>query len=236
MHPVDLLAGAFRKMEGNLPDMTGMEDGICCISGAFGPTLARKDFIASSFTDRGGMLAPDSDRIGVNAAIALRFAVPVEGKKRPRWPEMNDSWWTDGRAFDVMDRPTARERILHGYNTDVWRPWAAYITTTKKKHGAMRAVINTSERGCWAFDEHLIDCAGDRVNRWYDRMRQAMRDGIGRMSIAEGDMPPALMRRIGLDVWLPFAEWARPRRTAPLYALCVWLLPTQAELKDNEHV
>jgi hypothetical protein len=148
---------------------------------------------------------------------------------------MNDSWWTDGRAFDVIDRPTARERILNGYDND-FRPWAAYITTTKKKHGAMRAVVNTAERGRWAFDEALIDCRSDRVNRWYDRMRGAMQDGIGRMSISEADMPPALIRKIGLDVWMPFYRWAKPRRTSPLYALCVWLLPTQAELKENEQV
>jgi len=140
MHPADLLANAFRKLDGEFPDLSGAEDGICCITGAYGPSLPRKDFIASSFTDRAGMWGPDSDRIGVNAVIALRFGQDV-GKKRPRRPELQDSWWTDGQTLDILDRPTARDRILNGYDTG--EPWTAYINLSGKKHGAMRAVCNS---------------------------------------------------------------------------------------------
>lgn len=229
MHAADLLADAFRKLDGgNMPDISGAEEGVCCITGETGPTLPRKDILGSSFTDLTGMMARESDRIGVNATIALRYTVPVEGKKRPRWPEMMDSYWCDGDHFQILDRPAARKIILEGATSK--NPWVAYINLTKKKHGMMRTPVNRGPFGRWAFAETIVDCRDFRLVRsWYERMEQALDDGIGRQSIQAGDMPPGLIKKIGLDVWAPFAEFAREKRNAPLWGLLVWLLPTMAE-------
>lgn len=226
MHAVDLLASAFPRAD--WPEMPAEPaPGVCCVTGAECLTIPRKLTLGSNFADHDGLAAPSSDRCGVHAFVALRYAISRGAdKKRPRWPEMNNSWWTDGREFRELDRLQARALVLDGSPST---PWAGWITTTQKKHGAFRAQVNTSERGVWAMDDYLADCRGDRARRWYDRMTAAQDAGIGRQSIETVDMPAGLIRKIGPAVWLDFQQWALPRRNNGLYWLLVWLLPTQAE-------
>lgn len=40
-----------------------------------------------------------------------------------------------------------------------------------------------------------------------------------------GDLEPHVIRKIGIEEALAFLEWARPRRSSPLYQLLVTLLP-----------
>lgn len=232
MHPVDLLAEAFRNLDGgNMPDISGAEEGVCCITGERGPTLERKKILGSSFTDLTGMMARESARIGVNATIALRYTVPVEGKKRPRWPEMMDSYWCDGDHFQILDRPAARKIILDGVTSK--NPWIGYINLTRKKHGAMRTPMNKGPFGRWAFAETAVDCRDFRLVRsWYERMERAIEDGIGRQSIQTAEMPAGVIRKVGMKKWAEFQAWAMPRRLNPLWGLVVYLLPTMAERKE----
>ena len=224
-HTVDLLASAFPA--GGWPELPeAPREGVCCVSGAVCETIARKHVFGGSFTDLSGMRAPLSDRVGVSVFVALKYAVPRPGKKKPMWPEMNESWWCDGVSFVILDRVSARGLILGGVQVD--RPWAGWITTTKKKHGAMRAPVNCNG-AVWAFDEHIVDCSGDRPHRWYARLVAAQDAGIGRQSIETLDMPAGVIRKTGAETWLAFVHWARPRAFSPLYKLLCYLLPTQAE-------
>lgn len=138
-------------------------------------------------------------------------------------------WWTDGREFRIINRIDIRALVLDGSPSV---PWAGWITTSYKKHGALIAHVNNSPRGIWAFDEHRVDCSdGHTLREWWDKMTTAQRAGIWRTMQESGECPPGLIGTIGLRAWLDFATWSRPRRQAPLFKLLCYLLPSKDEMR-----
>lgn len=235
MHAVDLIASALSD-EQKYPVPVTPAQGICCVTGAETLTIPRRKLFGSSFMDANLLAAPDSDRVGLNAWYAMQFGetgLNEDGtrKKRRKKPEMQACWWTDGRVFRVVGKAEIRQMVLQGAPST---PWAGWVTTSYKKHGALRSPVNTEPFGIWGFDDVRVDCRDiETVRAWWRVLRQAQNDGIGRQAIEAAEMPPALIAKIGVETWFRFERWARVRYQWPLYRFLVYLLPSQAEIKGG---
>lgn len=235
MHAVDLIAATLTD-EKKYPVPGSPERGICCVTGEETMTIPRRKLFGSSFMDANLLAAPDSDRVGLNAWYAMQFGeagINPDGtrKKRRKKPEMQACWWTDGRVFRVVGKAEIRRMVLGGAPST---PWAGWVTTSYKKHGALRAPVNPSPYGVWGFDDLLVDCSDiETVRVWWHVLRQAQDAGIGRAYIEAAKMPPVLAARVGIVTWMRFEQWARERYQSPLYRFLAYLLPSQAEIKEG---
>lgn len=113
------------------------QEGVCCVLGTRELTIARKHAIKPSFTNLDLLRAPDSARVSIRAWRVLTHAEPAkEGKKRDTFPLMQSSWVVSD-TLQLLDRQSVRRCVIEGM-----RPpgdWAGYVTTSYKKHGALRA-------------------------------------------------------------------------------------------------
>lgn len=206
--------------------------GICCVTGAHTDTIPAKELLGSNFMDGNLLAAPDSDRVGVNAWYAFQFGYfAEEGKRRKKKPEFMACWYCDGHRFMEVDKAEIRQRVLHGSPASHWAGW---VTTSYKKHGALRSPVNTKPFSFWGFDDLLVD-ASDRaaVLEMWRKLRQAQAIGIGRTGIETLDIPVGIMLKIGVAECNRFITWAQSRYQSPLYKLLTYLLPSQQELKDG---
>lgn len=216
MHTIDLIAKALSEEESPSPETDRM--GICCVTGAEGPVVKRKDLIGSSFTDGALLARPDSKDAGVNAYRVLKYR-----------PERTSSWWADGKEFKKLTRVEVRAAVFADPPDG---PWAGYATTSYKKHGAMRAPVNGPGKAVWLFETRLVDCSDrGRMNEWWKVLNDALRGGIGRSIIETLDCPTFVMGKVGLSMWMDFERWARDKCKSALYAFLCYLLPSQEELK-----
>lgn len=197
------------------------ENGICCLTGAHGPTIPRKDLIGASFTDRDLMRRPDSDRVGVPAWRALRH----------KWERMS-SWICDGQTFDRLDRQTVRLHVIGGVD----RPqWAAYATTSYKKHGALRTPVNSGGSQFWRFENTTVDCSDrERIAEWWERLNHWLRAGIVRPVLESGRCSPYAIKCAGVQEAIAFDQWAATKWRSPIYQFLCYLLPSQEELKNEK--
>lgn len=207
-------------------------EGTCCITGAVGPCIPREHLIKpDTFCDQDKLRAPLSPLVSVDVWTAWRFGSRAEGKKKDMRPECNQSWWCDGREFRVLRRADVRELVLSGSPST---PWAMWVTTSYKKHGSLRAVVNTGQRGTVAFDEATVDCSdGAKVSEWWGRMNEFAHLGLGRGVQEQLVCPGWLMAKAGLRAWMEFEAWARPLYRTPLYALLCYLLPSKDEVRAS---
>jgi len=196
--------------------------GVCAITGETGPCVPRKHLLAASFTDRDILARPDSPMVSAHAWTALRH----------KWERMA-CWWCDGHEFRVLKRPEVRALVIDGARAS--RPWAGYITTSYKKHGALRAPVNTGGRQVWRFENLTVD-ASDRatVADWWAKLNHWLRAGIGRPSLEAGEAAPVAIKMAGPAECLRFNAWAADKHRAPLYALLCYLLPSIEELKEEQ--
>lgn len=222
MHALSLIAEALPETERE-PLPSPPLEGVCCITGDLVSCIPRKDLLGKSFTDQHLLRAPDSPLVGVPAWTAMKHRA-----------ERASSWLCDGVTFTKLDRQAVRAHVLDGVDAP---RWAGYITTSYKKHGGLRAPVNSRGRQVWLFEMLLVDCTDRaRVAEWWAVMTQAQRDGISRRSMEEYAMPAGLIAKVGLDVWEQFRAWARDKREASLFRLLCYLLPSQDELKAREAV
>jgi len=235
MHATDLIAACLTDNQKEpLPEAA--LPGICCVTGAYTDTIPRRRLFSSNFMDANLFAAPDSDRVGVNVWYTLQYGaygVDETGvqKKRKKKPEMQACWWTDGKMFHVVNKPKIREIVLRGTTA---RQWAGWVTTSYKKHGALRAPVNTTPFGTWGFDDLLVH-ANDRdvvLDHWRN-LRDAQKHDIGRVGIETLDIPVSTMTRAGISYCIDFLEWASPRYLSPLYRFLVYLLPSRDEIKEG---
>lgn len=111
-------------------------------------------------------------------------------------------------------------------------PWAGYVTTSYKKHGALRALVNHNSTQRWLFEMDVVDCSDRaKVADWWERLRSTRVAGIPRPVIETLDCSVHLMSKHAA-LWREFERWARPRVNAPLYRLLTYLLPSEEELKN----
>lgn len=168
--------------------------------------------------------------VSVDCFIAWRFGSRDEGKKRDMRPEANQCWVCTPTKFSVIKRQEVRKIVLEGMHE---KPWAIWVTTSYKKHGSLRARVNNDWRGFVAFDELLVDCRGADAVQYWARMTAAQNQGIWRSMQETIDCPPGMVMKIGLENWLSFERWARPRFRSPLYQLMCYLLPSKEEMANG---
>ena len=217
MTAVDLIASALPPETPPEPP----EEGVCCVTGATGPTISRKHVLKPSFTQLDLLKEPSSTRAGVAAWRALTF----------KWERMS-SWACNGQSFVRLDRKGVREHVLIRDESTI--PCAYYATTSYKKHGALLAPANPPCRRVWLFETVLVDCSDmAAVTDMWSRMRRAQDQGIPRPLIETLDIAPSYMAKVGWRVWRDFYGWARPRVHSPLYRFISYLLPSQKELRDE---
>lgn len=208
-------------------------DGVCCVTGEHGETIARKHGILDSFTNLDLLRAPQSDRIGIPAWRVLQYTVahPDPAKKRDLRPLQQSAWICDGESLALLDRQGVRERVIAGVQAE---RWCGYATTSYKKHGALRAPINTGQAQVWLFEQLAVDCT-DRtlVADYWSRMRDAQDHGIHRPLIEQLDVAPGYIGKIGWRRWIEFERWARPCYKSPLYQFIAYLLPSMEELREH---
>ena len=193
--------------------------GTCCVTGEACETIDAKFCIGPSFTDHAVLRSPGSPRIGVSAYWALKY----------KWERMS-LWWCNGFEFRRLERVSARLLILSADYGPC--PWAGYITTSYKKHGCLRAPVNVAPKAVWLFDSLLVDCSDHlKLIGWWEIMRQAQRDGIGRQSMEALEIPAGILAQIEASAWIAFRRWAEGKVRSPLYQLLCYLLPSQEELK-----
>lgn len=217
MHPVDLIYSAI-KDQGDVQMPATTIRGICCVTGQMTDTVPRKELLGKSFTDGALLAAPTSSRVGVSALVALSY----------KWERMS-AWICDGETFTRLDRVGIRNAVFADLPAS---PWTAYATTSYKKHGAMRAVVNSGKRAIWLFETRLVDCT-DREKKMdiWNTLNAALRQGFGRSILESLDCPGPIMAKVGVKEWMEFEAWARPRFKSALYAFMCYLLPSQEELK-----
>jgi hypothetical protein len=222
MHTLQLLYSSIPKDE-HEPLPSGTMQGVCAFTGAIGPCVPRAVLLGKSFTDQHVLRAPDSPLVSVEAWVALKY----------KWERMS-SWLCDGTRFKRLDRRGVRDYVIGGVSERLISRWAGYITTSYKKHGSLRAPVNSRDRQVWLFESRLVDCS-DRVRlaEWWSVMTQAQLNGVSRQSQETLDMPPGIIRKVGVDVWEQYKAWARDKWQSPLYALLCYLLPSQAELRGE---
>ncbi|MBP8055082.1 MAG: hypothetical protein KA314_04540 [Chloroflexi bacterium] len=236
MHATDLITACLTDAQKEpLPEAA--RSGICCVTGVTTETIARKQLFGSSFCDLNLLACPESPLVGVGVWYAFQFgaygidAESGQAKKRKKKPEVMSCWWTDGQTFHEMGKAQIRELVLRGTTA---KHWAGWVTTTYKKHGALRSPVNGTPFGSWGFDDLLVR-ANDvtAVLEMWRKLRQAQNNGIGRTGIETLDIPIPIMIKVGMGFCNDFLAWARPRYQSPLYQFLVYLLPSQEELREG---
>lgn len=230
MHATDLLAKACPE-EWKEPLPQEPVDGICCLTGRQCLTIKRNKIFGSSFTESQLFKAPSSDRVGVNVWHAFKAGYfAAEGKKRKKKPEAMSCWWANAEEWIELDKAIIRDIVFNGRGD---LPWAGWITTSYKKHGATRAKVNRHKFGVWAFDEMLVDCSNlETVKTWWKVMRKAQDGGITRSTMETLEIPVFALKKIDLALWIEFKNWATDKRQTALYSFLCYLLPSQTELKE----
>ena len=220
MHPVSLIASAIKQGKEcpALPYKSIQTEAVCAITGMRVPCIPRKELIGKSFTNHDALAAPHSEYVGVDAYLALKY----------KWERMA-SWFCDGITFERLNRQGVRAKV---FQKAMPTQWAAYATTSYKKHGALHARVNTGGRRIWLFEMRLADLSDrNQVDEWWRALNAALRAGIGRSVLESLDCPPFLVGKVGLKTWMEFERWAQPKYQSATYAFLCYLLPSQEELK-----
>lgn len=205
-------------------------EGLCCILGTVEPCVDREYAIKPSFTNLDLLRAPDSDCASVRAWRVLTHSVAAaEGKKRDTFPLMQSSWVvSDG--LTLLNRQDVRQLVIEAIPAR--SPWAGYVTTSYKKHGSLRAPVNSGNSQRWLFEMDVVDCSDRaKVLDWWERLRSTREAGIPRPVIETLDCSVFLMSK-HLKVWTEFERWARDKVNSSLYRFLTYLLPSELELKD----
>jgi hypothetical protein len=218
-HAVELLGAS--KASPPLQDVDGDRVfGICCITGKETECVDRGAFLGKSFTAQSELRAPMSPLIGVTAARVLSYR-----------PERGSSWWCDGKMFVPLRRVDVRERVLCPIGAD---RWAGYATTSYKKHGALRAPVNTGKRRVWLFENVLADLSDEAwAFECWKRLTDMQLAGWPRPVLEDLDPSPGMMIKLALKGWTEFERWARRYRESGAYQFLCYLLPSQKELAGD---
>jgi len=218
MHTLQLIGRQIKDHWKELPSEPQKE--ICCVSGDYCDCVPRKKTFSSGFTSQKKLAAPESQWVSVEIYQAMKY--------RPS----RSSWVVSENGFQKLTRIEAREYVLHNQLSP---PWAGYITTSYKKHGGLIAPFNSGDKAVWLFETMIVDCSdSEKINRWYNIMDDALRNGIGRTIIETLEISPLYIPKIGIDRWIAFEKWARPKINDPLYKFLTYFMKSQEELKDEK--
>jgi hypothetical protein len=227
MSAIPLLYKALTPREPPEPPSPGR----CCVLGTEESCIGREHAIKPSFTNLDLLRAPDSDHVSVRAWRVLTHSEPAaEGKKRDTFPLMQSSWIVSDEGFQRLDRQAVRLLVIEEIRAPLW---AAYVTTSYKKHGCLRAPINRNGSQRWLFELDVVDCSDRaKVADWWEKLRSTREAGIPRPVIETLDCSVHLMNK-HRALWIEFESWAKSRYHSSLYRFLTYLLPSQEELNEK---
>lgn len=229
MQTVNLIAAALKRELGEDYLAREFESdlviGICAVTGKYDVCVPRKDLLGKSFTNGDLLAAPQSKLISLDAYTALTY----------KW-ERASSWYCDGYNFIRLNRKGVRNMILNPVRVltpDRANAWSGYVTTSYKKHGSLFTKVNRhGGKVIWRFETRDVDCTDHvKLMKIWDRLNLELRSGIGRTIMESLDCPPFLIKKIGIQRWVAFEQWARPLYQGALYQFLCYLLPSQEELR-----
>jgi len=216
MHTINLISEGIKSEWQPLPEETKKE--YCAITGELTDCISRSYVISTDFTAQSGLSLPNSKFMSVDAFQALKY----------KWERMS-SWYVDESGFYRMQRIDARDKIL---SANYGKIWSGYITTSYKKHGALRTIVNQNS-AIWLFENFLVDCSDNKkVNDLYNELVDWLKIGIWRTSIETLDLQPGILKQVGYRQWIDFYEWAKDKYKSPLYQFMCYFLPSKEELKE----
>ncbi|MCK5615144.1 hypothetical protein KAR91_75470 [Candidatus Pacearchaeota archaeon] len=193
---------------------------ICAITGNKTLCVLRKKLLSNNFTEQSKLQCPESSFVGIESFQSLKY--PKERKS---------SWLVTKNEFRSLKRTAIRPLVLNGVESELWSGW---VTTSYKKHGTLRAAVNTAGQAFWAFDEMLVDCSDiAKVNDIYNRLVRELEKGFGRKILETLNCPVFIISKIGMLKWLELEKWAKPLYKSGLYKFLCYLLPSMAELKKQ---
>jgi hypothetical protein len=219
MHTVSLIANSIPAAE-----RRGLEfdvsERVCCVTGQLCPCIPRKAAIGDAFTNADLLRDPSSRWISVDAFYALTY----------KWERMS-SWLCDGVEFKRLDRQGVRSAVFAGLPAT---PWAAYATTSYKKHGALWAPINSGNRRVWRFEQASVDLTDGSYVDLYAELCAWQKRGVSRNAMETMEPSTIDLCKMGASTWLAFCTFAERKCKSPAYRFMCYLLPSMEELK-NEH-
>lgn len=197
-------------------------EGTCAVTGRTNvPCVPMKKSISSNFVGWNELAAPWTGLVSVAAYQALKYK-----------PERTSSWLVSKEhGFQKLRRIEVRPFVLNGVNSN---EWCGYVTTSYKKHGAFRGVINRSQYGIWRFDDVLVDCSESvKIKEWWEKLDRFIRLGISRTCLELGDIDQWAIKNAGLLECYNFMKWSQDKNRDPLYKFLCYLLPSKAEIKEE---
>jgi len=226
LHPVDLIADNIE----HIPIPVDPVRGICAVTGREDWCIPFKACFGNSFTNLNILPAPGSGLVGLNAFQAIKH----KPARMSSWIAMQDDFLRFGKS---VDGDGWRSRILGYILTPPEVPWAAYITTSYKKHGVLLTPLNSGKKSIWIFEMLQVDCSDARkVQDYWQRLNVALRKGFSRTILESCRCPAFVMKKAGIAEWMQFERWATGKYQSPLYKFICYLLPSQEELKhENMH-
>ena len=218
MHAVDLIAASIPATErAPLPCETREE--VCCITGETALCIPRKTAIKDCFTNSDLLKSPESKWVSVDAFQALKY----------KWERMS-SWICDGRSFTRLNRQGVRAAV---FGDTPSTPWAAYATTSYKKHGSLWTPINSGARRVWRFEMKTVDLSDGSFRAIWETMLAWQKRGVSRNAM-ETMMPGCKdIQIMGYKTWMDFCEWAEPLAHNSTYLFMCYLLPSREELEHE---
>jgi hypothetical protein len=153
-----------------------------------------------------------------------------------KW-ERYSSWIVTENEFTLLGKSHSgdgwRNEVLKYIFDPPQGPWAGYITTSYKKHGAMRAPVNRGTN-VWLFEMILADCTDqEKTREYWEVLNKYLRVGFGRPVLESVKCSSYVIRKCGLSEWVEFERWAKDKYQSGLYKLMCYLLPSQNELKKE---
>ena len=220
MNIFELYSNAIKPEHIEYPKQTEMQT--CCFTGKECLCIPLKECVSNGFVNTDILLAPNSKYASIEVFQAFKH----------HW-ERSSSWLiTDKEFIRLKTKLEIRPLVLNGVESNLW---AGYITTSYKKHGTLKTVINSGNKAFWGFENLLVDCSDKKkVNEWFQIMLTALKNGIYRTSIETCDCQSAIIGKVGIKTWLDFYKWGKDKYQSPLYQFLCYLLPSKEELKNNE--
>ena len=227
--PFDLI-GASLADKIPLPAGLVPEKGICAFTGRECDTLPRAKVLDKSFNKHDFLLAPGSDRVGVNAWRTLQ------------WKDERMACWVfyDGKLHTVGDtskgkdlsRDQARQMTL-GY-TRLDAPWCGYWSVSFHKHGAFCSPVNFNlSQNFWGLEDHPVDCSDLRlVQGLFDRMMELKVAGAFETEIRTLEFSAKTVTKLGIPTVEKYRRELKLHYRSNVYALVLYLLYSAKEIKD----
>lgn len=224
----DLIANSARVP---MPEGEAVE-GICCFTGLPCLTFPRKDVLDKTFNKHDFLLAPDSDRVGVNVLRALS----LKEERMSCWIATTQKFYAIGESTPKnpknMTRAQAREMVINGVDFD--GPWAGYWTTSYKKHGVYVSPVNHSGRfGFWGFETLTVDCRDNaKVKSLFDFLMGLKVAGMLEVEMRTLDFSRKTCEIFSVSRLVKIRAKLMPLAKDPLFEFMMYLLLSAKEIKE----